>query len=205
MARQNTVIIVLSAALIIAAFGWASSSMTLMQFATGAATSVAPESTVTIQKYFSINASLNLSDGIDFGTIETLPTTNQNASLNFNDTNYPSENDGNETLYFITVEYDSNTAVDLCIIADALNTSGGDERGIGNYTFANNQTNNYTLPGPVDFYTMSTSSYVAADTNIPVLSNSYFRFWLDVPATQPTGTYNNTVTILGTSTGVSCP
>ncbi len=205
MGRIDRLTVVLSIALIIAAFGWASSAVTLMQTTTGAATSVSPESQVTIEKYFSINASVNLSAGIDFGTIDVLGVDNYNASLNYNDTNYPTENDGNETLYFITVETDSNTAVDLCILASALNTSGGEEIGIGNYTFANNQTNNITWPGPVDMYTMSTASYVAADTNIPIGSSSYFRFWLDAPATLPTGTYNNTVTILGRSYGVACP
>ena len=197
MEKNDKIIAVLSVALVLSLMGWASSTLPALQGATGAATSVTPESQVTIQKYFSINASNNLSAGIDFGTIETLPSDDVNASLNYNDTNYPAENDGNESLYWITVETDSNTAVDLCVIASTLNTSGGVEIEIGNYTFANNQTNDMNLPGPVDQFTMSTSSYVAADSNI--------RFWLDVPATQPTGTYNNTVTILGVSYGVSCP
>ena len=172
---------------------------------TGAATSRSTTSSATIEKYFSINVSANLSDGIEFGTISALPAVNHNATLNYNDTNYPAENDGNETLYWMTVETDSNTPVDLCIIATEFNTSGGEEIEIGNYTFANNQTNNITWPGPVDFYTMSKSSYVPADTNIAVGSSSYFRFWLDVPATTPSGTYNNTVTFLGRATGTACP
>jgi hypothetical protein len=172
---------------------------------TGALTSATTTSSAVIQKYFSINISANLSDGIDFGSIESLPAVNHNASLNWNDTNYPTENDGNETLYYMTVETDSNTPVDLCIRATELNTSGGLEIGIGNYTFADNQTNNITWPGAVDQYTMSTTAYVAADTNVPVGDSSYFRFWLDVPATTASGTYNNTVTFLGRPTGVACP
>jgi archaellum component FlaG (FlaF/FlaG flagellin family) len=171
---------------------------------TGAATSASTTSQAVIEKYFSINVSANLSDGIDFGTIATLPAVYHNSTLNYNDTNYPAENDGNESLYFITVEYDSNTPVDICVMADALNTSGGLEIGLGNYSFANNQTNNITWPGAVGQYTMSTS-YQKADTNIAVLDSSYFRFWLDVPAATPTGTYNNTVTFLGRSTGTACP
>jgi len=203
MGQIDRLTVVLSIALIVAVFGWASSTFTLMQTTTGAATYVSPESQVTIQKYFSINASGNLSAGIDFGVIETLPTANQNATLNWNDTSGGS--DDNETLYWITVETDSNTPVDICILATALNTSGGVEIEIGNYTFSDSEWNNITYPGPIDELTMSTSAYVAGETGIAVGSSDYFRFWLDVPATQATGTYNNTVTILGTSTGVPCP
>ena len=169
---------------------------------TGAATSKTTTSSAVIEKYFSINASGNLSAGIDFGTVTMLPTANQNASLNWNDTSGGS--DDNETLYWVTVEMDSNTPVDFCILADAFNTSGGDEIGIGNYTFADSNWNNMTYPGPIDEQTMSVSAYVAAQTNIAVGSSDYLRYWLDVPATTPSGTYNNTVTILGTSTGVAC-
>ncbi len=204
MEKSDSVIVVLSVALLVAVFGWASSSYQVMELVTGAATSVSPESQVTIQKYFSINASGNLSAGINFGIVSVLPTSDQNATLNWNDT-VTAEGDDNETLYWVTVEMDSNTPVDFCIIADALNTSGGNELGIGNYTFADSIWNNMTYPGPIDEQVMSTSSYVAAETGVTVGSSNYFRFWLDVPATQPTGTYNNTVTILGTSTGVPCP
>ncbi len=206
MGQIDRLTVVLSLALIVAVFGWASSTFTLIQTTTGAVTTyVSPESQVTIQKYFSINASGNLSAGIDFGIIDTLPTANQNATLNWNDTSYPAENDGNETLYFLTVETDSNTPVDFCITATEFNTSGGVEIEIGNYTFSDSEWNNITYPGPIDELTMSTSSYVAGETGIAVGSSDYFRFWLDVPATQSTGTYNNTITILGTSTGVPCP
>ncbi len=171
---------------------------------TGEATSASTISSAVIQKYFSINISGNLSDGIDFGIITQLPANNWNATKNWN---YTGGGDvwHNETLYWITVEMDSNTPVDLCIITDALNTSGGDEIGIGNYTFANNQTNNMTWPGVIDQFTMNTTNYTASDWNIPVGENSYFRFWLDVPASTASGTYNNTVTFLGRPTGTACP
>ena len=172
---------------------------------TGALTSASTTSSAVIEKYFSINVSGNLSTGIDFGTIAALPAVNHNASLNYNDTSYPGENDGNESLYWVTVETDSNTPVDFCIIATAFNTSGGIEIEIGNYTFSDSGWNNITYPGPVDELTMSTSAYVAGETGITVGSSDYFRFWLDVPATTPSGTYNNTVTFLGRPTGVACP
>jgi hypothetical protein len=205
MEKNDKIIAILSVALVVSLFGWATSMMPALQRMTGSAISVAPISQVTVQKYFSINASYNLSSGINFGTIDVLPTSNQNASLNYNDTMYPVQNDGNQTLYFVTVEMDTNTAVDFCIRATALNTSSGFEIGIGNYTFADSALNNVTYPGPVDEQTMSTTAYVASQTNVSVGSSDYMRFWLDVPATQQTGTYNNTVTILGTSYGVPCP
>jgi hypothetical protein len=118
---------------------------------------------------------------------------------------YPVQNDGNQTLYFVTVETDSNTPVDFCVMADAFNTSSGLEIGIGNYTFADSAWNNVTYPGPVDEQTMSTTAYVASQTNVVVGSSDYFRFWLDVPATTASGTYNNTVTFLGRPTGTACP
>lgn len=199
---DDRVLVVLLAALAISAAGLLTSRNASM---TGALTSASTTSSAVIEKYFSINVSGNLSTGIDFGTIAALPAVNHNASLNYNDTSYPGENDGNESLYWVTVETDSNTPVDFCIIATAFNTSGGIEIEIGNYTFSDSGWNNITYPGPVDELTMSTSAYVAGETGITVGSSDYFRFWLDVPATTPSGTYNNTVTFLGRPTGVACP
>ncbi len=202
--KSDKVIIALSLAILISLFGWASNVFPYDRALTGSAISVTPTSQVNIQKYFSINASGNLSYGIDFGTIESLPANNWNATKNWN---YTGGGDvwHNETLYWITVEMDSNTPVDLCIITDALNTSGGDEIGIGNYTFSDSGWNNITYPGPIDHRTMSTAGYVAGSTNISVGGSNYFRFWLDVPISTASGTYNNTVTILGVSNGVVCP
>ncbi len=171
---------------------------------TGAATSRSTTSSAVIQKYFSINVSGNLSAGIDFGAIESLPAVNHNATLNWNDT-VTAEGDDNETLYWLTVESDSNTPVDFCITATEFNTSGGAVIGIGNYTFSDAQWNNMTYPGPIDELSMSDSAYVAGETGITVGSSDYFRFWLDVPATTESGTYNNTVTFLGRPTGTPCP
>ncbi len=200
--ETDRVLIILSAAILISAAGvfttWSNNI-------TGAFTSASTTSSAVIEKYFSINVSGNLSSGIDFGTIASLPAVNQNASLNLNDTQYPAENDGNETLYWVTVETDSNTPVDFCITGTAFNTSGGEEIGIGNYTFSDSPWNNVTYPGPVDELAMNTAAYVAGETGIGVGSSDYFRFWLDVPATTSSGTYNNTVTFLGRPTGVACP
>jgi hypothetical protein len=198
----DRVLVLLAAVLVLSVLGMLNSYGSSI---TGAATSATTTSQAVIEKYFSINVSANLSDGIDFGVIAQLPTVNQNASLNYNDTGYPAENEGNETLYWSTVETDSNTPVDYCILATAFNTSAGDEIGIGNYTFSDSMWNNVTYPGPVDEQTMSTSAYAAGETNVGVGSSDYFRFWLDVPATTPSGTYNNSITFLGRPTGTACP
>jgi hypothetical protein len=169
-----------------------------------ASMSASTTSSAVISKYFSINVSGNLSSGIDFGTIAALPSTNVNATRNWNST-INSSLYNNQTLYWATVETDSNTPVDFCITATAFNTSTGYEIDIGNYTFADSNLNDITHPGPVDEQTMSKTAYVAGQTNIGVGSSNYFRFWLDVPATTASGTYNNTVTFLGRPTGTACP
>jgi hypothetical protein len=198
--EPDRIFILLFAALLVSAAGLFSAWTNNI---TGAATSQSTISSAVISKYFSINVSSNLSAGIDFGTIAALPAVSQNATKNWNST--VNSTWSNETLYWTSVETDSNTPVDFCIRATAFNTSSGLEIGIGNYTFADSNWNNVTYPGPVDEQTMSTTAYVAGQTNISVGSRNYFRFWLDVPATTASGTYNNTVTFLGRPTGTACP
>src|SRR3989338_3120584 len=38
------------------------------------------------------------------------------------------------------------------------------------------------------------TSYVKGESNIFPGNSNYYRFWLDIPAAQAAGTYNNTVT-----------
>jgi hypothetical protein len=154
-----------------------------------------------IMKYISISMSGNLSTGIEFGTITILPATNANATKNYNST----VNDAwhNETLYWINVSSDSSVNADLCVKADALTTSGLDEIGLGNYTWADNVTNNETWPSISDAHEMTTS-YVVGSMNITPGSNDYYRFWLSVPGGQPAGTYNNTVYFKAVEEGIGC-
>lgn len=172
---------------------------------TGYATSATTTSNVTIQKYFAIEMSVNLTTGIEFGSISTLPATNQNATHNFDGANSTIDTTGtdNGTSMWMNVSTDSNTAVDFCIKADALNTSAGDEIGLGNESYANHTQTNVTYPGVASEVSITTS-YVKSGYNITAGSNNYYRFWLDVPAGTPSGTYNNTVSFEGKEIGAAC-
>ncbi len=154
-----------------------------------------------IQKYISISMSGNLSAGIEFGTITALPATNANATKNYNST--VNDNWYNETLYWINVSSDSSVNADLCVKADPLTTSGLDEIGLGNYTWADNVTNNETWPSISDAHQMTTS-YVVGSMNIVPGNNDYYRFWLSVPGGQAAGTYNNTVYFKAVENGIGC-
>jgi hypothetical protein len=167
---------------------------------TGAATTTTASS-VTIQSYVAIAASANLSAGIDFGTIATVPALGLNATYNYNGTSNKTWT--NETLYWISVSEDSNKAVDFCVLGEALNTSGGDEIGLNNYTWSDSTSNNLTLPVQWGDTSMTTS-YAAGSTNVGVGSNNYYRFFLNITAGQAAGTYNNTVTFQGVPNGDSC-
>src|SRR3989338_160962 len=106
---------------------------------TGAATTQTTSSDATIQAYFAIALSNNLSAGISFGTIATLPSTDVNATANYNNTNF--------TLYSVDISTDSNVNVDFCFKADSdFDTSGGDVIGLGNWTYDDDTVNNFTNP-----------------------------------------------------------
>jgi len=165
---------------------------------TGNATEGSTSSEVTIQSFLSIQMSANLSAGIIFNDVATLPATDVNATENYNGTS-------SSTLYFINVSTDSNSAVDFCLKADGgLNTTGGDLIGLGNETYSTNvTTSNSTIPDILNDLSMTTSFFKSA-SNTPVGGANYYRFWLDVPAGQATGTYNNSVSFKGVTTGNVC-
>lgn len=164
---------------------------------TGYATEESTVSNVSIQKYLSIDMSTNLSTGILFGSINP-DTSDNNASHNYDGP------DSNSSMY-VNVSADSNTAIDFCIKSnDDLQTSGSEIIGIGNETYADNVTiTNATSPSLSDEVSLTTG-FVEAGTNISIGSQSYFRFWLDVPAGQASGDYNNTISFKGIETGTSC-
>ncbi len=183
---------------LVVSFGGLISNLFYKLSITGAVTVQNVTSRVVIENYFSISASNNLSSGIDFGTIQQLPTDDANGTGNYNWTD-----SNNRTEYSIAVSTDSNVNVDFCIKANGnLNTSGGQEILLGNETWNDSITNNYThpnLPG-----TSFTTSYVKGSTNVAPGNSNYYRFWLDIPAATQAGTYNNTVSFKGVQTGSSC-
>lgn len=173
---------------------------------TGYATQSSTTSNVTINVYFAIDMSTNLSDGIRFGNVTTLPSTDINATHNYDGANTTVggaiANLG--TSMWMNVSTDSNTNVDFCVNSnDNLKTSAGDQIVVGNETYYNHTLTNVTHPGSGQQVAMTTSS-VKAGPNVSAGSNLYYRFWLDVPAGTPSGTYNNSITFKGVSVGGAC-
>ena len=163
----------------------------------GKITSVFATSNVSVSKYLSISFSSNLSDGISFGNVAVLPASNVNASHNYDGTS-------SETTLYIAVSEDGNTAVDFCTKADkGLTNLDLDVIGLANETYANFSTTNATAPFVADEVSLTTD-YIKSGNSINMGSNNYYRFWLDVPAAQPSGDYNNTVSFKGVQTAVAC-
>ncbi len=154
-------------------------------------------SNVTISKSISIEFSPALSNGILFGNVSILPVSNINGSENYNVTN-------NLTNYYILVSSDGNTAVDFCLRANtALTNQYLDVLELGNESYSCSNESNMTLPS-ISNETAFTLSSVKCGQNINPASNNYYRFWLDIPAAQPSGDYNNTLSFRGISSGESC-
>lgn len=164
---------------------------------TGFATEDSTVSNVTISKYLSITLSTNLNDGILFGSLNP-DTENSNATHNYDGASDASS-------MFVNVSTDTNTVVDLCIKANTnLTSSGSDMIALGNETYANNVTaTDIDSPSLVNETTL-TIDYVKSGTGIPIGSQGYFRFWLDVPTGQASGDYNNTVSFKGVELDAAC-
>jgi len=164
---------------------------------TGKVSDYSMPSNVSISKAISISFSNNLSEGIIFGTIASLPATNQNASHNY-------DGASNGTSMYINVSLDGNTNVDFCIKANAPLTSlGGDTLNVGNETYSNSTTTSISLPSLATKNSLNLS-YVKSGNNITTGGINYYRFWLDVPVAQYPGDYNNTISFKGIQTGISC-
>lgn len=164
----------------------------------GKATAVFAVSNVSVNKYLAISFSTNLSEGILFGNVSFLPAVNINASHNYDGVS-------NATTLFINVSEDGNTAVDFCIKANANLTSvSSDEIILANETYANSTITNIGTPGADTNSTSLTTSYIKSGNAVSIGGANYYRFWLDIPASQPSGDYNNSVSFKGVQTGVGC-
>ena len=168
---------------------------------TGHATSQSTVSNVTIQYYLSISLCSNLSSGIWFGDVSSLPATDLNGSHNYDNT-YPTLNG---STYCVNISTDGNSAVDVCIKADDhLRSPANDVIGLNNETYSNfTWTTNMTHP-LLGSQSSITTSYAKSSVNVGVGNWSYYRFWLDIPVAQPSGTYNNTVSFKGVTTSSAC-
>lgn len=147
-------------------------------------------SSVVISQYFSIAMSTNLQSGISFGTQTSQGESNVNATSNY-------DGGSSGSTYYINVSSDSNTAVNFTIAADGpLNTTGGDEIGLGNESYYFSTTTDASNP-IVGSEVSLTTSPVAAGSSIAIGTSVYYRFWLDIPAGVAVGTYNNTINFEG--------
>jgi len=154
-------------------------------------------SNVTISSYVSMSLSTNLSSGILFGTVSNLPAVYANASHNY---------DGGSSMstMFVNISTDSNSAVDLCTKANAnMQDAGTDTIGIANETYANSTTSDTSSPAIANNVSFTTS-YVSAGKAVARGSQQYYRVWISIPVGQAMGTYNNTLSFEGVSTGGAC-
>ena len=200
MKKENMVVIVCSILFLLSLVLMLNSiSKILEPKISGYATTSTTVSNVTISKFLSIDMSTNLTEGILFGNISALPAVNANATHNYDSVQ------GNSSSMIINVSTDSNTNVDFCVKANAnlIDSSGGNTLGIGNESYHNATLTNTTLPtlgAEVKF----TTSYVKAGENVNEGDGIFYRFWLDIPAGQAAGTYNNTIDFKGIETATSC-
>lgn len=165
---------------------------------TGHATSGTAVSNVTVSKSFSINLGANLSSGILFGNVS-----GSLAMIN-GSSNYDGTAGTNESTYFVNVSDDASINVDFCISANAdLKSSGNDVISLNNQTYSNDTSTNGTEP-KFENQAILTSTDAKAGVNFAPDSFNYFRFWLNITSTVPSGDYNNTITFTGKETGAAC-
>ncbi|OIO40934.1 hypothetical protein AUJ61_00545 [Candidatus Pacearchaeota archaeon CG1_02_30_18] len=166
---------------------------------TGNITSGSTTSNVSISTYYSTSLGTNLYEGINFGAVAVLPATNVNATHNNDSSTYSLG-----TNYTIDVSADSNSAVDFCVKAnEGLTSPALDVIGLGNETYYASNLTNSTHPSLSNEISMTTG-YVKAINSIGRGNSSYWRFWLDVPSAQASGSYNNSVSFEGVQAGQGC-
>jgi hypothetical protein len=148
-------------------------------------------SNVTVNVYVSIVLSPDLAAGVRFGNLD--PGTNDNPATNCAGSNCN-----------ITVSSDSNINVDIVLKANAaLTRQGGTETiPLTAYTWnstAQGQTPN--LPG----YALQTSYDYTNKVGAGLTPGTVriWKAWLDIPAAQRAGTYNNTLYFCGDEQGTT--
>ncbi len=154
-------------------------------------------SNVTLNKFLSVDFSEDLTNGIYFGSIDILPSTNTNASHDYDKLN-------NGTGYYINVSTDSNTNVDFCIKGGGnMISPANDVILLANESYSNSTLTNSSIPSLNQKISLTTS-YIKSGDNVLIGSSNYYRFWLDIPTAQPSGDYNNTIYFKAIQNGISC-
>ncbi|MBT6995104.1 hypothetical protein HN865_00550 [Candidatus Woesearchaeota archaeon] len=196
--RENVTLSVLILVFVVAVFGLFTNTTSDGNNTvpiTGRAVEASAPSSVTISAYLALSLSTDLSNGIDFGTIENLPVTAQDGTANFDV--------GDQTGYDIAISSDSNVNVDFCLKTDGpLTNPALDTIPLANYVWDDstlNDINNPALPGSA-----LTTNYVLGSTTVAPGSQNNYRFWLDVDAGQQKGTYSNIIWFEGVETTTGC-
>lgn len=157
----------------------------------------------TIGAWVAITPSTSITGGILFGSIN--PGTNDNMAVN--DTTGPAGT--NCTDYNITIDTSSNVDVDIFNDASGDLTSSGNVIKIENVTLEANQTacgNNINMTLKTDGTIPLNTTYLIMGSNTNTTgpcksvssgNNCYIAYWLDVPASQITGTYTTTYKYCG--------
>ena len=160
---------------------------------TGYATSATQTavSTAIITKNVAIQA--NNLDTIEWST-ELVPNTDDNAA------EHNADGDGGVATYYISMAPNNSVDVDFCINATNL-TSGVNTIALGNYTLSNSTTSSPPAAADSEAFT---EDFVKQIEGVTSSQSVYYRFWLDIPAQQPAGTYTNTVTFKAIESGTSC-
>ena len=155
-------------------------------------------SNVSIMKSLAISFSSSLANGIYFGKVNFLPANNVSAVENYNGS-------FNSTNYYVLVSSDGNVPVDLCLKANSgMISSNGDIIGVKNESYSTKVgSSNLTVPSLTN-ETSFTLNYTKSGGTIPTGNYSFLRFWLDIPAAQAAGEYNNSIFFKGVEAGYSC-
>lgn len=168
-----------------------------------AATTSSTTSNVTVASSIGLVLSGNLSAGIYFGNV-TIGTNDANGSANYlyNDSIYSG---ANTTAYWIQMAASNNENVDTCISANTHLTSVTTTIGVGNITYdANSSRIGANMNNGASSALLSTSATKFGNTSITAGNNQTIQFYLDIPAAQASGVYNNTITFSIVSAGASC-
>ena len=156
------------------------------------------QTNVSIREFFAISTSTNLSDGIEFGSVDP-GIDNINATDNYN------EGLGTQSSMSIEISSDSNVRVDFCIRANVdLSTGSGPFIPLENYTFSSDTSNTILLPETPDLSTTLTTTFQKETINVGSAESNFYRFYLDIPLAQEAGTYNNSVLIRAVRTTNPC-
>lgn len=162
----------------------------------GALSESSTVSNATVAVSIGFTFSGNLTNGILFGSVNP-NTLNNNATGNY-------LADAGNTSYFIDMDVGNNANTDACVKVNAPLTSGANTIGNGNYTYDANSTidgdNMNTGTGAI----VLNNTYVLMDSDLSTAENQYIQLYLDVPAEQSAGTYNNTVSFKIVQTGTGC-